>query len=145
MIELPNLRDYQLEFVARLREDLRRYQRVIACMPTGAGKSTVAKYIIGSSYNRGIGKAVIAVHRRGLVDNIIDTFERQPYLPHGVVMSGRETSWKEPVQVASIDTTRSERNSDSNRPTLLDCQRLQWPKDLRRLTTTSVKARRFSG
>jgi DNA repair protein RadD len=104
MIELPNLRDYQLDFVARLREDLRRHQRVIACMPTGAGKSTVAKYIIGSSYNRGTGKAVIAVHRRGLVDNIIDTFERQPYLPHGVVMSGRETSWKEPVQVASIDT-----------------------------------------
>jgi superfamily II DNA or RNA helicase len=76
-------------------------------MPTGAGKSTVAKYIIGSAYNRGSGRAVIAVHRRGLVDNIVDTFERKPYLPHGVIMSGRETDWKQPVQVASIDTLLS--------------------------------------
>lgn len=104
MIDLPNLRDYQIDFVNRLRAEMRTHNRIIACMPTGAGKSTVAKYIIGASRNRGTGRAVIAVHRRGLVDNIIDTFERKPYLPHGVVMSGRETDWKEPVQVASIDT-----------------------------------------
>ena len=107
MIDLPSLRDYQLEFVQKLRERLKTHNRVIACMPTGAGKSTVAKYIIGASRNRGTGRAVIAVHRRGLVDNIIDTFERSPYLPHGVVMSGRDTDWKEPVQVASIDTLLS--------------------------------------
>jgi DNA repair protein RadD len=107
VIDLPNLRDYQSDFVAQLRQSMRTHNRVIACMPTGAGKSTVAKYIIGSSYNRGSGRAVIAVHRRGLVDNIVDTFERKPYLPHGVIMSGRETDWKQPVQVASIDTLLS--------------------------------------
>jgi DNA repair protein RadD len=113
MIDLPNLRDYQLDFVAQLRQAMRSHNRVIACMPTGAGKSTVAKYIIGSSYNRGTGKAVIAVHRRGLVDNIVDTFERQPYLPHGIIMAGRDTDWKQPVQVASVDTLLSWHVSDA--------------------------------
>lgn len=104
MIDLPNLRDYQTEFVSKLRQSMRFNNRIIACMPTGAGKSTVAKYIIGSSYNKGSGRAVIAVHRRGLVDNIVDTFNRTPRLPHGVIMSGRVPAWSERVQVASIDT-----------------------------------------
>ncbi len=109
MIALPALRDYQTEFVSRLKRELASHNRVIACMPTGAGKSTVAKYIFGSSRNREphanqSGYSLIAVHRRGLVDNIVDTFDRSPSLPHGVVMSGRETNWKERVQVASIDT-----------------------------------------
>lgn len=107
MIDLPNLRDYQTDFVAKLRQSMRVNNRVIACMPTGAGKSTVAKYIIGSSYNKGSGRAVIAVHRRGLVDNIVDTFNRAPRLPHGVIMSGRTPNWSERVQVASIDTLLS--------------------------------------
>jgi superfamily II DNA or RNA helicase len=107
MIDLPNLRDYQTDFVGQLRQAMRTHNRVIACAPTGSGKSTVAKYIIGSSYNRGTGRAVIAVHRRGLVDNIVDTFNRAPRLPHGVIMSGRTPNWSERVQVASIDTLLS--------------------------------------
>jgi superfamily II DNA or RNA helicase len=47
---------------------------------------------------------LFTVHRRGLVDNAIDTFNRGPVLPHGVVMSGRDTDWSKRVQVASIDT-----------------------------------------
>lgn len=107
MIDLPSLRDYQTDFVAKLRQSMRINNRVIACMPTGAGKSTVAKCIIGSAYNKGSGRAVIAVHRRGLVDNIVDTFNRAPRLPHGVIMSGRVPTWSERVQVASIDTLLS--------------------------------------
>ena len=107
MIDLPNLRDYQTDFVGQLRQAMRTHNRVIACAPTGSGKSTVAKYIIGSSYRKGSGRAVIAVHRRGLVDNIVDTFNRAPRLPHGVIMSGRTPNWSERVQVASIDTLLS--------------------------------------
>lgn len=109
MIELPNLRPYQIEFVENLRQAMRRNRRIIACAPTGSGKSTVAKYIIGSSYNRKpadgcSGNSLFTVHRRGLVDNAVQTFDRDPFLPHGVVMSGRETDWGKRVQVASIDT-----------------------------------------
>jgi superfamily II DNA or RNA helicase len=112
MIELPSLREYQLEFVDSLRNDMRRTPRTIGCMPTGAGKSTVAKYLFGLARNKPptdkqSGFSLFAVHRRGLVDNIVDTFNRSPALPHGMIMSGRDTNWNEPVQVASIDTLLS--------------------------------------
>lgn len=109
MIELPSLRDYQTVNVQSVQRALLKDRRVIDCMPTGAGKSTVAKFILGSKLNKQpapsqSGNAVFAVHRRGLVDNAIHTFLRKPELPHGVLMSGRKTSLKERIQVASIDT-----------------------------------------
>jgi superfamily II DNA or RNA helicase len=109
VIELPNLRPYQIDNVQAVQHALRRDIRVIDCMPTGAGKSTVAKYILASKLNREptssqSGNAVFAVHRRGLVDNASQTFLRDPVLPHGVVMSGRETKLGHKIQVASIDT-----------------------------------------
>lgn len=109
MIELPSLRPYQVDNVKAVYEALRHHRRIIDCMPTGAGKSTVAKYILGSKLNKEptdtqSGNGLFAVHRRGLVDNAIETFERDPALPHGVAMSGRRTNWRERIQVASIDT-----------------------------------------
>jgi DNA repair protein RadD len=109
MIELPNLRQYQIENVQAVQRALLEHRRVINCMPTGSGKSTVAKYILGSKLlkeprSSQSGNAVFAVHRRGLVDNAIQTFDREPHLPHGVAMSGRATNWRQRTQVASIDT-----------------------------------------
>ena len=109
---LPTLRPYQTEFVDRLRSELAKHLRVIACKPTGSGKSTVAKYIFGLLNQKEkvagqSGYSVIAVHRRGLVDNIADTFDRKPNLPYGLIMSGRKTDWSKRVQVASIDTLLS--------------------------------------
>ena len=112
MIELPNLRQYQIENVQAIQQALRNHKRIIDCMPTGAGKSTVAKYILALKRNREptetqSGNALFAVHRRGLVDNAIDTFNREPKLPHGVAMSGRDRNWKERIQVGSIDSMLS--------------------------------------
>jgi len=109
MITLPTLRPYQVDNVADVCAALKRDRRIIDCMPTGAGKSTVAKYILGSKLNAvptpgQSGNALFAVHRRGLVDNAIDTFLREPELPHGVAMSGRKTNWERRIQVGSIDT-----------------------------------------
>jgi DNA repair protein RadD len=109
MIELPKLRDYQIENVQAVQAALIEHRKIIDCMPTGAGKSTVAKYIMGSKLNRPVspiqsGKAVFAVHRRGLVDNAIETFMREPAIPHGVIMSGRKPSGGHRMQIASIDT-----------------------------------------
>jgi DNA repair protein RadD len=106
------LRPYQTEFVNKLRREMAAHRRVIACMPTGAGKSTVAKFIFDLASQKPItdkqsGFAVIAVHRRGLVDNIADTFDRDPSLPYGMIMSGKPTDWGKRVQVASIDTMLS--------------------------------------
>lgn len=112
MIELPELRPYQVANVAAIEEALKRRRCIIDCMPAGGGKSTVAKYILGRKSMRAIGEgqsgnAVFAVHRRGLVDNAIDTFNREPKLPHGVAMSGRNTNWAFRTQVGSIDTMLS--------------------------------------
>jgi superfamily II DNA or RNA helicase len=112
MIELPNLRDYQTANVQAVQKALMRHRRVIDCMPTGGGKTTVAKYILGSKLNREIqpgqsGNAVFAVQKRGLVDNAIDSFSKLPKLPHGVAMSGRKRTWHNRVQVGSIDSMLS--------------------------------------
>jgi len=47
------------------------------------------------------------VQRRGLVQNATDSFCEEPELPHGVIMSGVETSYGSKIQVASIDTLLS--------------------------------------
>lgn len=112
MIELPKLRDYQIENVLAVQQALIENRKIVDCMPTGAGKSTVAKYIMGSKLNRPIapgnsGRAVFAVHRRGLVDNAIETFMKEPVIPHGVIMSGRKPSGGHRMQIASIDTLLS--------------------------------------
>lgn len=76
------------------------------------GKTRIAKWILGASANREpnpkqSGRSLFAVQRRGLVQNAIDSFEEEPRLPHGVVMSGVETAYGRRVQVASIDSMLS--------------------------------------
>ncbi len=109
MIELPSLRQYQIDNVQAVQRALLKDRHIINCMPTGAGKTTVAKYILGSKLNRPrtdsqSGNAVFAVQRRGLVDNAIESFGSHPELPHGVAMSGRKRSWHHQIQVGSIDS-----------------------------------------
>lgn len=112
MIELPTLRPYQEQLVQELRQNIVKYRNVIACMPPGAGKTVTAKYILGAYLNRPkreneSGHAAFMVHRRGLVENASDSFSDHPRLPHGVIMSGCDTSPNLPLQVASIDTKNS--------------------------------------
>lgn len=112
MIELPSLYAHQEVFKDRIRKALYLERRVIACAPPGTGKTRIAKWILGSFFNRPqgegeSGKALFVVHRRGLVDNASNSFSEGPKLPHGVIMSGRKTRADEPIQVASIDTVNA--------------------------------------
>lgn len=110
MIELPSLYPHQEEVRDRLRAAVAKHRRVICCAQTGFGKTRTAKWILGSGANRDTisdrqsGRSLFTVHRRGLVDNAVDSFAEDPALPHGVIMSGRETAYGSRVQVASIDT-----------------------------------------
>lgn len=112
MIDLPELRPYQDELVKEVRGALVKHRSVIVCMPPGAGKTRTAKYILGLYLNRPkregeSGKAAFMVHRRGLVENASDSCNEHPRLPHGVIMSGCDTSPGCAIQVASIDTKNS--------------------------------------
>ena len=108
-IVLPDLYGHQADQKDRTRSALSRHGRVIMTAPPGTGKTRMAKWILGSSGNREpkdnqSGKSLFTVHRRGLVDNAVDSFEEEPGLPHGVVMSGRDTAYGRRIQVASIDS-----------------------------------------
>ena len=112
LIDLPTLRPYQEQLVAELRRDIVSHQAIIACMPPGAGKTITSKYIIGSFLNRPkrddeSGHCAFMVHRRGLVQNASDEFNKYPEIPHGVIMSGCPTDPTKHLQVASIDTKNS--------------------------------------
>lgn len=107
MIEIPTLYDHQQDFVNRLRSSIAKHRNVIACSPTGSGKSRIAKWIMAAAASKGTKRSLFAVHRRGLVDNIVQRFNETPTLNHGVIMSGCDTSPGCPVQVASIDTLLS--------------------------------------
>lgn len=109
VIELPSLYAHQGDMRDRTRIAMSCDKRVILCAPPGTGKTRLAKWILASFANRPqmegeSGKALFAVHRRGLVDNASNSFREIPVLPHGLIMSGRKTNFSESVQVASIDT-----------------------------------------
>ena len=111
-IALPSLFPHQESLRDRTRAALAKHGRVILCGNPGFGKTRCAKWVLGASLNRtpgekASGKSLFAVHRRGLVDNAIASFEEEPGLPHGVIMSGEETAYPRRIQVASIDSLLS--------------------------------------
>lgn len=112
MIELPSLYPHQEKMRDEIREALGRLRRSILCAPPGTGKTRLAKWILGSYANRPktdgqSGFCLFVVHRRGLVDNASNSFGEYPELPHGIIMSGRDTDFSNAVHVASIDTIKS--------------------------------------
>ena len=112
VIELPSLYPHQETMRDNIRDALFRFRRAILCAPPGTGKTRLAKWILGSYANRPksegqSGYSLFSVHRRGLVDNASNSFGEYPILPHGLIMSGRETDFKNSVHVGSIDTVNS--------------------------------------
>ena len=119
MIELPSLYPHQESLRDDARAALAKHGRIILCAQTGVGKTRTAKWILGSAANRQpserqSGRSLFAVHRRGLVDNASESFRDSPELPHGLIMSRRETSYRQRVQVASVDSLLSWFVEDGN-------------------------------
>lgn len=112
MMALPSLYPHQEDLRDRTRVALAMHGRVILCAQTGVGKTRTAKWILGASAERKAlpnqsGRSLFTVHRRGLVDNAVESFREEPYVPHGVIMSGRGPSYGSRIQLASIDTLLS--------------------------------------
>jgi len=112
VIEMPDLYPHQEKMRDDIRKALFDHRRAILCAPPGTGKTRMAKWIMGSYANRPksegqSGFSLFVVHRRGLVDNASTSFGEYPVLPHGIIMSGRDTDFGNAVHVASIDTIKS--------------------------------------
>ena len=130
-IELPSLYEHQESHKDRTRAALAKHRRVILNAPTGCGKTRMAKWILGATTNRTptdkqSGKSLFTVHRRGLVDNAVDSFAESPPIPHGIVMSGRETDYGNRIQVASIDTLLSWFIEDNEYPSDVTFDLIVW-------------------
>lgn len=109
---IPSLRDYQQDMKDRASQAFRRHRSVILQAGPGAGKTRTAKAIAGTAVSRPIagnktGMVLFAVYGRGLVNNASDSFNEDPPLPHGIIMSQSQTNWRHRVQVGSIDTLLS--------------------------------------
>lgn len=112
MIDLPSLYPHQKDLRDRTRAALAKHGRVILCAAPGVGKTRTSKWILGTAANRAplpnqTGRSLFCVHRRGLVDNASDSFNEDPKLSHGLIMSGRDPRYGNRLQVASIDSLLS--------------------------------------
>jgi superfamily II DNA or RNA helicase len=105
------LRPYQLRAIEMVRARVK--DRPLLCLPTGAGKTTVASEIIKRTLERGR-RAIFLVHRIELVDQAVARLEQFGLKP-GRILAGVKEDRDRAVQVASI-------------PTLL--KREHWPADL---------------
>lgn len=109
---LPSLWDHQLELEKATRDALLRHRSVVLCAMTGVGKTRLAKRILmqaaslPKAENRS-GRVLFCVHRRGLVFNCAESFSQDPPASFGVIMSGIQGEWGQPIQVGSLDSLLS--------------------------------------
>ena len=98
-----HLRPYQEHDLNAVRVAMRSFRSVLLVQPTGAGKGTLATYIVNSAVLKG--KSVLfLVNRRTLVHDFAKRLERLG-IDHGVIMGSdpRRKPWLH-THVASIDT-----------------------------------------
>lgn len=108
------LRPYQAQVVDDVRDAFRRHRRVVAQLPTGAGKTTIAAAITERVLEKG-GTAWFVAHRRELVNQAAERMRGQG-LEVGIVMAGHEPVHEHQVQVISIDTYNARRRNDDPLP-----------------------------
>ena len=94
------LRSYQERTIQQSRQALATHNRVIACLPTGAGKTVIFSEIIRMAYERGR-RVVVLMDRLQLIEQAAGKLG----IPYGRIQGGR-TQIDAPVQLASVDTLR---------------------------------------
>lgn len=100
-----SLRDYQQDYIERIRAALGRYRSVLAQAPTGAGKTVLASYMLQGIANSGK-RGFFICHRRELIDQTARTFNRIG-LPHSFIANGYGYDQGQKVQICSIDTLKN--------------------------------------
>jgi superfamily II DNA or RNA helicase len=95
-----NLRPYQQQLVTDIRLQYQLgHRKVLAVLPTGAGKTVCFSHIAQSAARKG-NRVLIAVHRQELLDQACRSL---PML-YGVIAANRAMDLSAAVQVASVQT-----------------------------------------
>lgn len=98
----PSLRDYQEDFVAKVRKEMRTARAVLLVAATGAGKTVVFSYIARQSSLKGK-RVLILAHRDTLIKQASRKL-RDNGVQHGIIMAGFTPHPRRLVQVASVQT-----------------------------------------
>jgi superfamily II DNA or RNA helicase len=97
---MMNLRPYQQQLVTDIRLQYQLgHRKVLAVLPTGAGKTVCFSHIAQAAAKKG-NRVLIAVHRQELLDQAC----RSLPMAHGVIAANRAMDLSAAVQVASVQT-----------------------------------------
>jgi superfamily II DNA or RNA helicase len=100
---MVELRPYQHQLLEGIRQAMRQgHRRVLAVMPTGAGKGTTIAAMGASAAARNH-RVLVLAHRAELIADLsgrIHSFG----IPHGIIASGYREDLRQPVQVGSVQT-----------------------------------------
>jgi DNA repair protein RadD len=111
------LRDYQTDLIDQARQAIAdKRKTVLMVAPTGAGKTALAAYMLGTAAARGR-RAWFIVHRRELITQSSRTFEKVG-IAHGIIGAGFTPDRRAPVQIAGIQTLKN-RLRDTPPPSLI--------------------------
>jgi DNA repair protein RadD len=98
------LRDYQSDMVARGRGLLRANNSILMVAATGAGKTSLAAYMLDSAAKRNF-RGWFTVPKIDLVEQTAETF-REMDIPFGIIAAGFPSNPYMPIQICSIDTIK---------------------------------------
>lgn len=93
---MTGLRDYQARLVEQIEATT---DRDLLVLPTGGGKTMVARAIIERAVETGR-RALVLTHRR----EILNQTSRAVLLDHGLIQAGLNVDFGYPVQIASVQT-----------------------------------------
>lgn len=99
------LRPYQTQLIDDAREALRTHRSVLVQLPTGAGKTAIASWMLGRAAEKQR-RSIFCVHRQEILDQAAATFDEFE-IPYGIVTPGYAPNPFLPIQICSIDTLRS--------------------------------------
>ena len=97
------LRPYQEQLLEDIRASMRRgHRRVLAVMPTGAGKGTTIAVMVRNAAERGH-RVLILAHRAELIADLSQRIHALG-INHGILSAGYREDLRQAVQVGSIQT-----------------------------------------
>lgn len=98
-----SLRPYQEQLLEDIRAQMRRgHRRILAVMPTGAGKGTTIAFMVSEAARRGH-RVLILAHRAELIADLSQRIHGLG-INHGILSNGYREDLRHPVQVGSVRT-----------------------------------------